>query len=1527
MPSADDHTPVPPDGQPPGPPKPHRVAVPTDPTMPIRLRPPTALPTAKPLPPSGKPPTATPVPTARPLPTPAPASRPSATPLPAARPATRSIPKPEAAKPSLTMKADDGLWLGSEQTMVGQQPPSSPSDRLPVVLLEEEWLGNEKTTLPISRPGADTADDANWIGSEQTMVGTPVGTGAAPLTDSDLEYLGRDATIIGTPAPIAGASDRKGGTTTSGGNLSKKTAPTMDDGWHLKGRQGPLTGKTVGDYEVGGILGEGGMGTVYRARQVSLKRRVALKVLPPNLANDVRLRERFEQEARTASLLNSPNVVQVFAAGAFEDMVYFVMEFVEGTDLSEQLRTKQDTGELFTPDEAANFVIQAARGLAEAAKHNIVHRDIKPANLMITAKGVVKVADFGISKIAGEHGLTMTGTAVGTPAYCSPEQGRGDQVDARADIYSLGVVFYELLTGKKPFEGATANALIYQHNYAEPKLPTDLRAEIPNAYQAVVLKCLQKDPAKRYQDAAELVADLERVRAGSAPMTALMSAFGTGADEAMRRLGIKQRRLWPYLVAALLLVSVIAGGVVTYQKRLANQQNAVKEIVSLRDALRVLDKTLPVPKGAESDLAKLSALVAKDDKDVVRWRTKLDRVVALRNSLLRLDQDGLPEFALRTDTTADLAKYREDVGSEGEDVKRWQEKLDAALREIASEREALGELDKAPVVTVAMAERLDPLLQKFAKLVDAAKDDDVARWQGKLELGKSRTGQLRASLAALDDPKTVLSEAALARLDGDLASLKAIVGDQDPGVRGWAARITAGHENISRLRLNLRRLDGVEWATTSLQAALSADLKTFAALVDANDPDLKKWNRKIEDSLARLKSLRLSLARLDQPANLTVDEQKVAGDQLSAFRALVSPDDGQLQAWSARMRAEATNLGTLEEELKRLDRPERLTVSELDVTTKALNALVKLGGIPENQRVVAEHRLQEERRKLDELRQYLHSHQLGDLVDQELADNLTLLARLAGEQDEDVKHWRIRVDEYLRLRTALQPLDAAASPPEHADQLLKDYAVIVGKQSVEVRRWGTKLERIAALRQALSVLDHQAPLPENAPASVSALLVEVGDKDPEAKRWAAKVARVGTLFSALDGELQGAYVLPPSAPKQSNELVALVGLGDERAAAIATRVAVLAGPGKPGWAADYSRDEYGPFADLTIKGVTQRFRYVPSGTFMMGSPEDEPGRDKDETRVRVTLTHSFWMADSECTQGFWQQVAGRDNSRFTGLERPVERVSWEDCKAFCITLSKEVPGLRARLPTEAEWEYACRAGVDGPYPGSQGEVASDKLDVLAWFDKDSTVSWFGKDLRSTHVVKGKGSNRIGLCDMLGNVWEWCEDRYGSYAPTAVTDPIGNERETRVARGGSFGDSATKVRAASRLAVRQDMRTLYLGMRLVLAVDWPPGQEPRAASAAASEIPVVAPRAPISTSSVPATTAASVAPAPKPVAPAPAPAPAIAPAPAPAPAAKAVAPAPAPASASAPATPPAPAKASTSPAAPAAPALVPAKTTP
>ena len=1341
------------------------------------------------------------------------------------------IARPVSAKtsaPTPSPSAED--WNGSEQTLVGV--PSSTkegSDRLPIVVFEDDssgWVGSEKTTLPASHLAGHPAtpeDDANWKGNDQTLIGAPAQQNETAVnTASADDWVGRDATIIGTPSPSLKSPGQPGETTSKGSQ--KRTHSTMDDGWHLKGRQGVLTGKTIGDYEIGGILGEGGMGTVYRAKQISLKRRVALKVLPPNLSSNPQMRVRFEQEAHTASLLNSPHVVQVFAAGSHEDMVYFVMEFVEGTDLSEKIREKNDAAQLFTPDEATNYVIQAARGLAEAGKHNIVHRDIKPANLMITSKNVLKIADFGISKIAGEHGMTMTGTAVGTPAYCSPEQGRGDQVDVRADIYSLGVVFYELLTGRKPFEGATANALIYQHNYAEPTLITALRAEVPDSYQAVVLKCLQKDPAKRYQDAAELVSDLERVRAGSAPMTALMNAFGTGADEAMRRLGIKQRKIWPYLTAALLLVSLIAGVVIWQNRQSAENTTIAGDITRLRGNLVALDSATPVSKGSQDDLARLTKLVDAEDPDVKRWQGKLTRVEVVQTRLARLDAVAVVPALLNSEAVVDLDRYKEDVGSEGEDTQRWQAKLATSNKAASDLRGSLAEIDKTTVISTSMTERLTPSLTQLATLAGET-DEDVKRWQNRMGASKDRAGKLRANLAALDKPSALLTEAQLATLDQELLALGAIVGTQDAAVTTWKSALTARHDFIAGLRKNLARLDPVTWVTTSLRAAVSDDLKALSLVAEANDVDLKRWNRKLTESEERLAGLRKLLGRLDRPEILTLVEQNQGQEQITAYRALVSPDDGQLQAWNARLLAERNMVTTLTATLKRFDDPSLMTVVELDANTKAVTTLGAIGELPETRQRTLERRLAEERQALDGLRQTLRARDGASvIIDQQLVEDLDLLARLAGEGDEDVKRWRGRVSDYKRLLVVLKTLDQPSPIPEDITKILDAFAVIVGPTTADVRRWRAKLARVTSLRERLAPLDRVEPLPENALDDAQALVGDVGAQEPQAKKWLAKVQRVGELTAKLEQELAHAYVLPEASPKQSSELVSLVGTQDEHVAALVTRVAVLVGPGRPAWATAAGRDEFGLWAEITAKGVIQRLRYVPAGTFLMGSPENEYGHERDETQVRVKLTQSFWLADTECTQELWLAVTGADDSRFRGLENPVERISWNDAKSFCAELSTEFPGLRARLPTEAEWEYSCRAGVAGPFVSYLGAVETNKLD---------TIAWFAGTANSTQGVKRKFGNALALFDMQGNVWEWCEDRYGTYSPTTITDPVGREQETRVARGGSWGDRPDRLRAANRLAVRPDMRTLYLGLRFAVAVDWPQGRDPTSNTAVLS----------------------------------------------------------------------------------------------
>jgi sugar lactone lactonase YvrE/predicted Ser/Thr protein kinase len=278
---------------------------------------------------------------------------------------------------------------------------------------------------------------------------------------------------------------------------------------------GSHEGEKWGDFLVGRLLGRGGMGAVYAGRQVSLDRPVAIKVLIGHLAQNEDFRKRFLLEARAAARINSPHVVQVYFAGTHGDMDFFAMEYVEGADLARKLKD----GWRPTPAECLELIIQATRSLVALGEHHIVHRDIKPANYMLTTPGVVKLMDFGLVKFASEaHGLTQTGTIMGTVNYFSPEQGRGEVCDQRTDLYALGVMFYEMLTGKLPFTGGDATSVIYQHIHAVPKPPKLHNPSVTEPYQSVVLKCLEKEAKDRYQTAKELLVDLERISHGESPL-------------------------------------------------------------------------------------------------------------------------------------------------------------------------------------------------------------------------------------------------------------------------------------------------------------------------------------------------------------------------------------------------------------------------------------------------------------------------------------------------------------------------------------------------------------------------------------------------------------------------------------------------------------------------------------------------------------------------------------------------------------------------------------------------------------------------------------------------------------------------------------------------------------------------------------------------------------------------------------------------------------------------------------------------
>ncbi|MBA2480609.1 MAG: protein kinase [Planctomycetes bacterium] len=693
--------------------------------------------------------------------------------------------------------------------------------------------------------------------------------------------------------------------------------------------------RRIGDFELLEEIGRGGMGVVYRGRQISLGRTVAIKLM---LGADADFRQRFQREARALATVDSPHVVKVHFSGVQDHQSFFVMEYVEGVDLSKKLRF----GYRPTHAEALDLILQAARGLAAAGEHGIVHRDIKPGNMIVTVKGVLKLMDFGLVRVSGdEQPLTTSGTVLGTVQYFSPEQGRGDRCDHRSDLYSLGVVFYQLLTAKLPFVGDSTAAMIYQHVHVEPKPPRKVDPTIPLGYQLVVLKCLEKKPEQRYQTANELIADLERVRGG----------------EALAR----PRRKRPVLVAALIAFAALA----------------TAGIAAISHDSR---STTPAPEPGPAALA-------------------------------------------------------------------------------GAER---------PIVTTVSPRPTTPAA----------------------------------------DPLAVVSTPAIA-----------------PAV---------------------------------VTATAPPDVDVPAAPRDPISPH--------------------------------------APDHAATVRA---PDE--------------------------------------PATTP---------------------------------------------------------------------------------RT--EPVTATRAPP----------------------------------------LEETPPFSAPAPAPAP----------PES----VAPPLVSAPAAPADPPVPAVPLAPPVSAKPS-------------------------GPPAPPVLGAVVQDAYGHFADLAVAGQTLRFRHCPPGMFAMGSPAQEANRGSDETRHQVVLSRGFWIADSECTQRLWKDVLDAKPSSFAGETLPVNKISREDAERFCARLNVLVPGLGARLPWEAEWEYASRAGSADPYPG--------------FWKLDDTKACFGTT--RPQPVKSFACNAWGMYDTIGNVREWCQDAYQPYSADAQTDPRPVGKGKGVTRGGCWEDSTKYCRSASRHEAWTNISAPTSGLRLVI----------------------------------------------------------------------------------------------------------------
>jgi eukaryotic-like serine/threonine-protein kinase len=283
-----------------------------------------------------------------------------------------------------------------------------------------------------------------------------------------------------------------------------------------------------GRYRLMELLGQGGMATIYRANDAQLNRDVAVKILRPEYGRDPEFGARFRQEAQSAAALNHPNIVSVYDFGQDENGPYIVMELVDGEDLATILRR---SGPL-APRQAARLTADVARALSAAHARGFVHRDVKPGNILVSSDGRVKVSDFGIARAIAEAQMTLPGTTLGSVHYFSPEQARGEQATASSDIYSLGIVLYETLTGRRPFEGDSAASIAMARLAGPPPNPSDVRGGIPPALEAITRRAMAPDAAQRFPSAAAMADALELYlsdRAPAAPAGAATVAVATAA--------------------------------------------------------------------------------------------------------------------------------------------------------------------------------------------------------------------------------------------------------------------------------------------------------------------------------------------------------------------------------------------------------------------------------------------------------------------------------------------------------------------------------------------------------------------------------------------------------------------------------------------------------------------------------------------------------------------------------------------------------------------------------------------------------------------------------------------------------------------------------------------------------------------------------------------------------------------------------------------------------------------------------------
>ena len=1107
--------------------------------------------------------------------------------------------------------------------------------------------------------------------------------------------------------------------------LDEQSQALHDAATPLRGRQGaehslldkvvagvpkasPGKRRRLGGFELLGRLGKGGMGTVLKARQLSMDRLVALKILPRRLAENEAFVARFLRETRSAARLYHPYIVRAYDVGQAGGYYYFAMEYIEGEGLNAILARE---GRL-EPTRALRFMKQVCSALAAAHKAGIIHRDVKPSNLMLDKYGDVRVTDFGLAKITeGDATITADGQTLGSPAYVSPEMAAGKEVDVRADLYSLGAAFYHLLAGRPPFEGGNLAQLIIKHVSEMPAALAQVAPHVDPRLCRIIDRLLRKEPAARYESAQALLNALEALgelrpaarRGGVSPgmpsaegsTPTLPPALRPGSGVAPRAPGRPKRRTVTSIVAASIALLLAAIGVAVYVRRRATARQETPPPTASE-----------VPKPAQPDPRERSSQAAFrsiEDLGPGKWQSLFDgktlsgwrRVETFSGANLRWgDGQG-------GDVRIENGRMLLDCGRPLTGI-AWTGEFPTENYEVALEAMRVSGENDCPRV-------IFPVGAKWCKLVVAGHGNSVVGLglvDGRRQDGNMttrRTGivnnrwyevQLRVTTATIE-----------MWLDGRKLIDLARAGHHFTVIDGYPREVFGLYtwgSVISLRNIRLRRLKP--------EAPLPEPAGAWTPLFDGKT--LESW-RVIERF----------------PGGPTWWEGDRGGKvRVIDGRVVLEPGDPlTAMSWTG--------------EFPRDDYEIALEAMRLEGNFACPVICFPVGA---------------------ESCRFMAGGWANSVVGIGTVDGRTALRNVTTRRMGTATNIWYRV----RLRVSKARVQAWLD-----DQQVVDLAR-AGRRFGTIPGWPADALTFCSFGRSSVITLRDIRLRRLPPHEIG-----VAQAEPRPGPWAVYEE---WPFDAAE------------AKRRQTETARALGVKGER---------------------DF---------DLGA-GVTLAMVLIPAGQFVMGgvggaSPEEVAKRYGGEAKHyrrefparRVRISKPFWLGKIEVTQEQWQAVMGNNPSLLKRTPRhPVEQVSWPDCKAFLQRLTLKL-GRPCRLPTEAEWEYACRAGASSAF--SFGDDVA-RLEHYAWFSPTSRDS--------TQAVGQLKPNAWGLYDMYGNVAEWCEDAYAAYKRGHQTDPRGPgggaRHWPRVVRGGCFRSEAGRLRSACRYANGAGSRLVDYGLRVAMPV--------------------------------------------------------------------------------------------------------------